>query len=129
MEDLIIKPTNKSLSVKLTEGNLVFSGCSIINDPRTFFSPILKWVENYGKNPSDETHVDIKFEYIDSASVKSFFEILKELNDATRKKKLNISWHYDLDDPEILELGEIIESKLNLQFNFVEYIEEEEEQG
>ena len=105
---------------------LYFSGCSIINDPKAFFNPILKWAEEYGKNPPDETLIDVKFEYIDSASVKSFYEILKELTNATRFKKLSVNWHYDYEDPEILELGEIIQSKLNVQFNFVEYSEDGE---
>ncbi len=125
MEDLKIKPTGKSLNVEMAEGKLTFSGCSIINDPKTFFNPILRWVEDYSKNPPKETLVDVKFEYIDSASVKSFFEILKELSHATRFKKLSVNWHYDLDDPEILELGEIIQNKLNVEFNFLEYNDEE----
>ena len=121
MQPLIIKPTQKSLSVILKDGELNFSGCSINNDPKNFFTPIMKWVEKYGENPSEITTVNVKFEYIDSASVKSFYEVLRELKNYTRFKKLTVNWHFDFNDPEILELGEIIQSKLNLEFTFIDY--------
>jgi hypothetical protein len=124
MEELIIQPTGKSMKIELRKGDLHFSGCSITNDPKAFFSPVMKWVEDYSRDPAPETVVHIKFEYIDSASVKSFYEILKELKNSTRNQKLLVNWHYDYEDPEILELGEIIQSKLNTDFRFIEYTEE-----
>lgn len=120
MQPLKIKPTQKSLSVELKDGELNFSGCSINNDPKQFFTPVMKWVEKYGETPAPETIVNVRFEYIDSASVKSFYEVLRELKNLTRFKKLTINWYFDFDDPEILELGEIIQSRLSLEFNFVE---------
>lgn len=124
MEPLIIKPTKKTLSVELTNGELNFSGCSINNDPKSFFNPVTKWVGDYSNNPPEETIVNVKFEYIDSASVKAFYEILRELKNATRFKKIRLNWYFDIDDPEILELGEIIQSKLDIEFSFIEYKEE-----
>ncbi|MGC9344087.1 MAG: DUF1987 domain-containing protein [Bacteroidales bacterium] len=120
MKDLKIKPTKKSPGIELKPGELSFSGCSIINDPREFFQPVMDWVKEYTKNPSEKTVVNIKFEYIDSASVKSFFDILKEMEKISKKNSLELNWYYDINDPEILELGEIINSKMRLEFRFVE---------
>lgn len=120
MEALIVKPTKKSPSINLMDGQLNFSGCSIINDPKDFFTPVLSWIKDYVKNPVDETEINIQFEYIDSASVKTFFDILKELEKLSRKKKVGINWYFSVEDPEILELGEILQSKLKMDFKFVE---------
>jgi HKD family nuclease len=120
MKDLKIEPTQKSPAIELKAGELSFSGCSIINDPKEFFAPVNDWIKEYLKKPEKETVVNIKFEYIDSASVKSFFDILKDVEKLGKKKSIVINWYYDINDPEILELGEIIQSRLKVEFRFVE---------
>jgi len=124
MKPFLIKPTDKSLSVELNPGVLNFSGCSIVSDPKLFFSPISSWVEEYAKNAPESTIVNIKIEYMDTASVKSFYEILKRLTSINKLKKIIVNWHYEYDDPEILELGEILQSKLDFDFVFHVYHEE-----
>lgn len=119
MESLSIKQTKKSPLVLLTEGELTFEGCSIINDPKHFFDPIENWVTKYVNTRPEKTIININFEYIDSSSVKSLFDILK-LFDKLGKNKVVINWHFDYADPEILELGEIIESRLKSTVNFIE---------
>ena len=119
MKPLIIKPTEKSPLIELKEGELNFRGCSIINDPRVFFDPVLDWLEEYVVDPPDMTVVNIDYEYIDSASVKTFYEVLKILEPLSKSKKLQLNWYYEVDDPEILELGEIIQAKMRMDFVFV----------
>jgi len=120
MQPLIIEPTKKSPLIELKNGELNFRGCSIHNDPKTFFAPILEWVQEYIANAPEKTTINIKFEYIDSASVKSLFEVLGIMKKLARRKQVKVNWHYDLNDPEILELGEIIQSKIEIDFNFIE---------
>ena len=119
MKQLYIKPTSKSLEVTLEDGYLIFKGCSINNDPRNFFTPIKNWVLEYMTDPKEITKVDMHFEYIDTSSVKYLFEILKELKSVINSQnKLELNWYYEKDDPEVLELGEIMQSKLGVDFNF-----------
>lgn len=126
MDELTIRPTNKTLQVYCGEGKIEFEGCSITNDPRVFFKPIQEWVKEYGKNPPALTEVKLCFEYIDTASVKWVYQILQELKlSESDNHKIKVEWRYETDDPEILELGEIIQSKLDVEFEFVEYEEEE----
>ena len=40
MTDLNIKPDERTLGVELSEGNLLFHGRSIVNEPKSFFDPI-----------------------------------------------------------------------------------------
>jgi len=122
MDDLIIKPTDKSLDVDISFGILNFTGRSILTDPKIFFEPVNKWVGKYLKNPAEETVVNIKLEYIDTASTQALYQILRQLN-GVRKKGLvfMVNWHIEDEDPEMKELGEMIEQRLGLEFQYITY--------
>lgn len=122
MNDLIIKPTDKSLAVDISYGILNFTGRSILTDPKVFFEPINNWVVKYLRNPADETVVTIKLEYIDTASTQSLYQILRQLN-AVRKKGqvFMVNWYVEEEDPEMKELGEMIEQRLGIEFQYMDY--------
>lgn len=126
MDPLRIEPTDKSMEIDLSQGLLSFSGCSIINDPKSFFDPIEAWVESYATEAIENTVVNIRLEYMDTASVKSFYEILKKLTSKNKSKSIIVNWYYEFYDPEILELGEIIQSKLDYEFVFHVYHDEDQ---
>ncbi len=122
MENITIEPTKKSLEVECSPGYFKLSGNSILSDPRKFFKPIVEWVESYLKEPEEVTTVDLKLEYVDTASVQSVFDLMrmfKALQD--QKKELVVNFYFEFDDPELLELGEIMEGRLGIKFNFIEY--------
>jgi hypothetical protein len=122
MNDLIIKPTDKSLAVDISYGILNFTGRSILTDPKVFFDPVNSWVEKYLKNPARETVVNVKLEYIDTASTQSLYQILRLLN-GVRKKGLVLmmNWYIEDQDPEMKELGEMIEQRLGIEFQYISY--------
>jgi len=122
MENLIIKATPKSFDVTLENGLIEIKGCSIINDPKVFFKPIQTWIINYLKNPHDYTLINMKIDYVDSASTKFLFEILKSLEKLmSEERSAQVNWYYDVNDPEILELGEILAGRIKIPFNFNKY--------
>lgn len=123
MKDLSIDKTAKTLEVSCSQGKLNFTGCSITNDPKVFFAPVKNWIRDYLGKPEKLTEVNLKFDYIDTASVKYVFDILNELKvlNARKGHSIVVNWYFDYDDPEILELGEIIQSKIGINFNFIEY--------
>ena len=122
MDDLIIRPTDKSMAVDISYGILSFTGRSILTDPKIFFDPINNWVGKYLKNPADETVVNIKLEYIDTSSTQSLYQMLRQLN-SVRKKGLvfMVNWYIEEDDPEMKELGELIEQRLGVEFHYILY--------
>ncbi len=122
MDDLIIRPTDKSMAVDISYGILSFTGRSILTDPKIFFDPINTWVGKYLKNPADETVVNIKLEYIDTSSTQSLYQMLRQLN-SVRKKGLvfMVNWYIEEDDPEMKELGELIEQRLGVEFHYILY--------
>ena len=122
MDDLIIRPTDKSMAVDISYGILNFTGRSILTDPKIFLDPINTWVGKYLKNPADETVVNIKLEYIDTSSTQSLYQMLRQLN-SVRKKGLvfMVNWYIEEDDPEMKELGELIEQRLGVEFHYILY--------
>ena len=122
MNDLIIRATDKSMAVDISYGILSFTGRSILTDPKVFFDPINTWVGKYLKEPADETVVNIKLEYIDTSSTQSLYQMLRQLN-SVRKKGLvfMVNWYIEEDDPEMKELGELIEQRLGVEFHYILY--------
>ena len=122
MDDLIINPTDKSLAVDISYGILNFTGRSILTDPKNFFDPINIWVNKYMKDPAEETVINIKLEYIDTASTQSLYQILRQIN-SVRKigLVLMVNWYIEDEDPEMKELGEMIEQRLGIEFQYIPY--------
>lgn len=122
MENITIEPTKKSLEVECSPGYFKLSGNSILSDPRKFFQPIVEWVEEYVQEPEDLTTIDLKLEYVDTASVQSVFDIMRMFKPLQDKdKEVVVNFYFEFDDPELLELGEIMEGRLGIKFNFIEY--------
>jgi hypothetical protein len=38
-----------------------------------------------------------------------------------KSKDVAVNFYFEFDDPELLELGEIMEGRLGIKFNFIEY--------
>ena len=89
---------------------------------KLFFDPILNWVNKYIKKPAEETVVNIKLEYIDTASTQSLYQILRQLNGVRSKDfVIMVNWYIEDADPEMKELGEMIEQRMGIEFQYVPY--------
>jgi hypothetical protein len=123
MEELKLEPTEKFPEILLRDGLISISGRSIPEDPKKEYKPILQWVKDYVKNPAQFTEVRINIEYSDTGSTKCIFDILKVLavcRNTNHKIEMVFNWIYEKGDGEIVELGEFMESKLNVMFNYVQ---------
>jgi len=122
MEDLIIQATKKTPGVDLSNGVMVFNGCSIIKDTASFYDPIFAWVRKYMESPSDPTVFTVKLEYIDAASVQAMLEILQILKDLEKQHIVfMVNWYYEYGDLEMLQLGVILQDRLEMEFDFNEF--------
>jgi len=121
MNTLSIPATLKSLNVRCEKGIIALRGRSSTNDPQAFFEPVEKWISNYLLDPAEDTMIHIKLDYIDTASLKYVFEILKSFEIIIdRNKSVHVNWYYENNDPELLELGEIVCSKIKIPTRFIE---------
>lgn len=123
MEKIHLEGSKKTPEIILDPaGEIQISGRSIHEDPAKFFEPLLHWVEEYSAVPIDVTTVNIKLEYFNSGSAKYILNILQLLAAVDDLgKQLQINWHYEEGDDDILERGEYYASILDTNFNFIEY--------
>jgi hypothetical protein len=69
-------------------------------------------------------HIDIKLDYINTASTKQIFILLKKIDEDERFQEVSLTWHYELDDEDMLEAGEYYESLLKrIKFDYTSYVE------
>lgn len=122
MEDLTIEKTRKTPGVQLTAGSLLFYGRSIIDNTRHFYSPVYEWICKYMEDPAYSTEVTMKLEYIDASSVKSILNLLEVLKSVNEKGfELKVYWFYAYGDLEMLQLGSILQGRLDIDFEYNEF--------
>lgn len=120
MDDLYINNTALTPEIDFkNSGHLSIKGKSLPEDPKKFFSPIFKWAN---KIRAKELQVDIKLEYVNTSSSKRIIEFLKTLDNNKRVKKIDLNWFYEIDDPDMLEFGEMIQHGLRrTKSTYIEY--------
>ncbi len=122
MNDLIIKGTHKTPNILLIAdmGKLEFSGRSIPENSVEFYYPIEEWVEKYLENPSEITTIIVKFEYFNTSSSKSIFEILKKFEKLFKSgKEVLVQWFYEQEDEDMQESGEDFREILKIPFELI----------
>lgn len=121
MKDLRIESSRKSPLVSLKDSSIQFVGRSIPEDPAEFFKPVMVWIKEYVKALADHTTIDLKFEYINTASIKWIYKILKILGKVEdHQKKMVINWYYEVGDDDMYELGHVLKKLVLSPFNFIE---------
>ena len=121
MDGIDIKGTPEKPAIKFNpqEGYLLIKGRSIPENSIALYESLINALEIYVVNPSPSTKVDFHLEYFNTSSSKCILDILKLLQMIhTGGNELNISWFYDEDDDEILEIGEDYSSIISVPFNF-----------
>ena len=121
MESIRIEKTNKTPLFILKDGYIRLSGRSIPQNARQLYQICIDWVEQYVKNPSDHTNIDIYFEYIDTSSIRCVLDILSTISKNAHEKgnKVEINWYYEDDDDDSLDLGEYMNMHLKVPFNII----------
>ena len=99
-----------------------FSGRSMPENVADFYSPVLNWIEEYGKQPNQETVVVFKLDYFNTASSKIIMDIMmkfEEIHSAGHAVKIN--WYYQADDEDMLEAGEGYADIVEIPFECYSY--------
>lgn len=122
MDSLFIERTNVTpeIDFKFT-GAFVLEGKSCPVNVNTFYNPIFQWIDSMKiKN----VNFDINLEYINSASVKKIFELLKHIDSNSNIERIMINWYYEEGDDDTLETGQILEELLTrMEFKYCKYSE------
>ena len=125
MDRLVLEPSRNTPEIILDPaGNIKVRGRSIHENVLAFYQPALDWVEEYVNNAAEETNVDVQLEYFNSASAKYLIMMLQNLKKVRlHDKKFFVKWIYEEGDEDILERGEYIASVLDMEFSFIEIID------
>ncbi len=103
-----------------TDGVFVIKGRGFLPGNNETLGRINVWIDEYLKEPKENTLVIFAFEYLNSFTTVSIINILKKLTTLiTRNKKLKIQWYHEEADHDIIERGEHISSVINFPFEYI----------
>lgn len=105
MDTLIQKPTDCAPKVIFSpNGNLLIEGRSFSENPNIHFEPL---VEFCNKLKAEEVILDIKMDYLNTASSKCLYKVLEALEENSKLKQTEVRWFCEEDDEDMIELGDI----------------------
>lgn len=121
MDQLLIEATSSTPKIYLDKESSKFeiAGKSFPEESRVFYSPLYRWLEEYAKNPNEETLFEFKMEYFNSSSSLIILEILNILDNIKKSgKKVSIHWNHLTVDDDMLEAGEEYSELVSLPFEY-----------
>jgi len=124
MEPLDIKATNDTPRVLFDPDNNLFeiSGRSLPEDVVTFYQPVLDWLDEYARTPLKKTDFVFKYIYFNTATSKLVQDILTKLEHLKEKgSDVKVSWFYEQDDEDMLDLGIEFKENVNIAFEIIGY--------
>lgn len=122
MENLVIKATEQTAEVVLDAiaGKIEFSGVSIPEDSYSFFTPILRWIEQYNEKPQKKTVASFNIMYCNTSSSMYISEILRKLRKLKNTgNEIEINWYYEEEDDDMRLLGEDFKRISQLNFKII----------
>ncbi|MFY0601157.1 MAG: DUF1987 domain-containing protein [Cyclobacteriaceae bacterium] len=123
MIDVLIAPTSVTPYVKIDseESKIIFCGKSSPPNSIHFYYPIIEKIKKLFADVEETIVVDFSFRYFNTSSSKCLFDLFKMLKGMEKEgKELEINWHYEEDDDDMLETGEDYADILDLEFNYIE---------
>lgn len=123
MEKIQIEQTKVSPEVILDEENGVasISGESYPENAMGFYKPVFDWI-NHFITTKNKLSFDFKLNYFNTSSSKCIMDILDILEKYHAEDgEVNVKWHYQEDDDDMLESGEEFADDLELPFELISY--------
>jgi hypothetical protein len=122
MRPLIIEATTDTPMVYFDKfaPRFEIKGVSLPANIFEFYHPLINWINDYCKNPNKVTHLELKFEYLNTSSTKMILNLISSLEDIIENGgEVTVIWHYDTGDIEMKEMGEEFASNCNLPFKIM----------
>jgi hypothetical protein len=124
MDVISIKGTQETPEILLdgSKGIFEISGKSLPEDVKEFYNPILKWFDEYSKNPNPQTILKVKMDYFNTASSKmilELFEVVKKVYSGGHETI--IEWYYQEDDEDMQDAGQDYSDLIEMPFKLISY--------
>jgi hypothetical protein len=124
METIKIQGTEDTPKIILDSENdiMEISGRSLPEDVTAFYEPVLNWLKEYAENPKENTVLNFKLTYFNTASSKLLLDILMILEELKEKgSSVLIKWHYPEEDEDMEEAGDEYADIVDVPFEKVPY--------
>ena len=123
MKPIMLDATQDTPKVELDSTKNLFKVTerSLPENAIEFYDPILEWLEEYSKNPNNETIFDFKLEYFNTASSKQIIKIILILEKVAVNNKVKIRWYYRSIDEDMESLGARYDRLIKVEFELIEY--------
>lgn len=124
MDTIILEGTTDTPEITLdrTKNMFQFGGKSLPEDVEEFYSPIIKWVEEYANAPNPNTNVVFKMKYFNTASSKMLLDVMEAFAVAVENgSKVEMEWHFQSVDEDMQEAGEGYSEIVDVPFKFFPY--------
>ena len=123
MHALLLEGSPKTPSVRFDpeNGSLELRGRSIPENSIDFYKPLTDWLDEYARSPRPRTSLHVQLEYFNASSSKCILDLFKRL-EALRAmgNEVEVLWHYEADDEDMLEAGEDYQAIINVPFRMIE---------
>lgn len=117
MRRLLIAATAKTPQIEWNDeqSTLTLSGRSIPENAVEFYRPVLDWT--HCLEADTPMTVMVQLEYFNTSSSKCLLDLFKRLETSS---EIQVKWHFDADDEDMLEAGEDYDHIVSLPFTFIE---------
>lgn len=96
------------------------SGRSLCENSKEFYKPVIDWLEDYVKDPNQETILKVQLEYFNTAASKCLLDVFKTLYKIDESKQVAIYWYYEKGDEDVFGAGEDFQSVVKVPFEIKE---------
>jgi len=122
MDNLHIVKTKYTLEVNFDKdsGILQMEGSSYPENAFDFFAPILKWLKRFACENNKPIVMNMKLNYLNTSSTKCILDIFELLHTYMHSgNQVELNWHYDKDDTDMMETGEELIEDFDIPFNLI----------
>lgn len=110
------------IELNAEKGYVSIEGKSFPPDVAQFYGKVIEWIEEYAKEPKEETVVSLKLDYFNTASSKIILDILYKFEELYKNgNNVVVKWHYPEDDEDMEETGIEYAEIVNMPFEQIGY--------
>lgn len=122
MENLYIKSTHQTPEINFQlNGNLFIKGISTPVFAKKHYKPIFDWLEEYKNHLPSEINFNLELDYLNTSSSIIFIDLFILVNSYLEVGcKVNLTWHYEAGDEDMMDLGMHLSKIAKSKLNFVE---------
>lgn len=115
---VLIESTRYTPEVLFNEdtNELIFSGRSFPENSGGFYENVTSILSF--ENDQDSMSLQFMFEYVNSSSIISILKLIREIEERLGGGEVEIHWHYDAEDDEMMNIGQDIERIVNCKFHY-----------